>query len=281
MSEEQLNVEQEARNLGWVPQEEFRGDTSRWVDAETFVERGHTVMPILKKTNERLDGMVKKQAEEIDRLKTLFNASQESIQELQKVHADATKAAVEKARKELMGELKEAKEAGDIDRELELTDALVDLKAQAKAAEKEPPAPAKATAPADGGMHPDFPAWQEANPWFGKDERKTLRAMGIAQELRADPEYDSLQGKGFFDKILEVMAERTGGPRTSKVADTRNGGAGAGGGGGGGKRSFGDLPADARDTCDRQGRKLVGEGRAFKDMNAWRQYYVNLYFNEA
>ena len=47
-------VEQEARTLGWVPAEEFKGDPNRWVDAETFVERGHTVMPILRKNNERL-----------------------------------------------------------------------------------------------------------------------------------------------------------------------------------------------------------------------------------
>ena len=58
-------VEQEARTLGWVPAEEFKGDPNRWVDAETFVERGHTVMPILRKNNERLETLVKQQAEEL------------------------------------------------------------------------------------------------------------------------------------------------------------------------------------------------------------------------
>ena len=100
--------------------------------------------------------------------------------------------------------------------------------------------------------------------------------MGIAQELRADPELDNLQGKAFFDKILEVMNERTGGPRTSKVGESRPSG-GSGGGGSGGK-SYNSLPPDAKETCDRQGKKLVGEGRAFKDMDAWRKYYTNLYY---
>ena len=44
-------VEQEARTLGWVPQEDFRGDKSRWVDAETFVQRGHEIMDLLWKLN--------------------------------------------------------------------------------------------------------------------------------------------------------------------------------------------------------------------------------------
>lgn len=48
----------EARQLGWVPQEEFRGDQSRWVDADSFVKRGHEVMPILKANNARLMGEV-------------------------------------------------------------------------------------------------------------------------------------------------------------------------------------------------------------------------------
>ena len=67
--EGEVNVEQEARTLGWVPQEEFKGDPNRWVDADTFVERGHTVMPILRKNNERLETLVKQQAEELNKMK--------------------------------------------------------------------------------------------------------------------------------------------------------------------------------------------------------------------
>ena len=38
------------------------------------------------------------------------------------------------------------------------------------------------------------------------------------------------------------------------------------------------APADAKDACDRQAKKLVGEGRAFKDMKSWQSYYANLYY---
>ena len=264
-------VEQEARTLGWVPAEDFKGDPNRWVSAETFVERGHTVMPILRKNNERLEGLVKQQSEELNKMKNLFSASQESISELQKVHSDATKAAVAKARSEVVAELKQAKMDGDVDRELALQDELQDLKAQQVQIER--PAPAKEAQQPDA-VHPDFQAWMSENTWFGTDQRKTMKAMGIAQQLRSDTEHDSLQGRAFFDRVMEEMEGRPA-ARPDKVGGSRPTGSSASGGGGG---KFADLPSDAREACDRQGKKLVGEGRAFKDMGAWRTYYANLYF---
>jgi len=267
-------VEQEARTLGWVPAEEFKGDPNRWVDAETFVERGHTVMPILRKNNERLETLVKQQAEELNKMKNMFSASQESITELQKVHADATKAAVAKARAEVVAELKEAKRDGDVEREIALTEELQDLKTRQVEIEK--PAQHPPAQPQQQEVHPDFQAWMDDNPWFGSDQRKTQKAMGIAQILRADPENDGLQGRAFFDRVLAEMEGRSA-PRPDKVGGSRPSGTGGGGGPVGGK-SFADLPADAKAACDNQGKKLVGEGRAFKDMAAWRSYYTNLYF---
>jgi len=276
------NIEQEARALGWVPQEHFKGDQSRWVDAETFVERGHTVMPILKANNKRLESEVDRLRGETARLQQLFAASQESIGELQKVHMDNTKAAVEKARRDLLQELKAAKEDGDVAREVELTDQLADVKAQQKALDAAAAAPRqqapKPQEPQNDAMHPDFKAWTQENPWFGTDERKTMRAMGIAQELRSDPEFDDLKGREFFDKVLDVMNERTGGgrPSTSKVSGSRP----SGGGAGSAKKTYADLDAEAKAACDKQAKKLVGEGRAFKDVESWRQYYTNMVFGE-
>jgi hypothetical protein len=266
-------IEQEARTLGWVPAEDFKGDPNRWVDAETLVERGHTVMPILRKNNERLESLVKQQSEELNKMKSLFSASQESITELQKVHADATKAAVAKARAEVMSELKEAKRDGDVDREIALTEELQELKTRQVEIDKPAPAP---TQQQQQQVHPEFQAWMDENPWFGTDTRKTQKAMGIAQILRADPENDNLTQRAFFDRVMAEMEGRTR-PAADKVGGARPTGTGGGGGTAGGK-SFADLPADAKAACENQGRKLVGEGRAFKDMAAWRSYYTNLYF---
>ena len=271
------NVEQEARTLGWVPAEEFKGDPNRWVDAETFVERGHTVMPILRKNNERLETLVKQQAEELNKMKNMFNASQESITELQKVHAEATKAAVAKARAEVMNELKQAKRDGDVDREVELQEELLQLKdQQAQIDQQQQPQQQQAQQGTQEQVHPELQAWMKENPWFGTDTRKTQKAMGIAQILRADPDNDNLQGRAFFERVVAELEGNA--PRPDKVGGARPTGGGGGGGGAAGGKAFADLPADAKEACDRQGKKLVGEGRAFKDMAAWRSYYANLYF---
>ena len=273
------NIEQEARSMGWVPQEEFRGDTAKWVDASTFVERGHTIMPILRKNNERLEGTVRQQQAEIAKMRELLNNGQEAIQELQKVHSEATKAAVEKAVRDLKAELKAARADGDIDRELEIREGLDELQEQQKALTKEPAKPQVPQSSQQGQdtLHPDFKPWIEENKWFGVDQRKTMRAMGIAQELRADEQYDKLEGRAFFDKVLEVMEERAGNRPPSKVSEGRTSASSASGGSG---KSFNDLPADAKTKCDDQGRRLVGPGRAFKDQAAWRSYYAKLYFEQ-
>lgn len=272
MSEQTQAPEAEARTLGWVPKEEFRGDESRWVDAETFLERGHTVMPILKASNKRLEGEVERLRGETERLQGLFQASQEAITELQTVHTEHTKAAVARARKDLLSELKAAREDGNVELEVKLTDELADLRDQEKAADAKPKPAATPAQPVDA-VHPDFKAWVSDNPWFGSDQRKTMRAMGIAQELRSDPENDGLLGRVFYDKVLAVMEERAGGPTHSKVGGTRPSAGAATG-----SKDYANLPPDAKDACDRQGKKLVGEGRAFKDVTAWRKYYTDMYY---
>ena len=37
--EPEKTVEDEAKDMGWRPQEEFSGDESKWIEAREFVER--------------------------------------------------------------------------------------------------------------------------------------------------------------------------------------------------------------------------------------------------
>ena len=39
------DAETAAREMGWRPKEEFRGEAEKWVDAETFVSRGEHFLP--------------------------------------------------------------------------------------------------------------------------------------------------------------------------------------------------------------------------------------------
>jgi len=267
--------EQEARSLGWVPQEEFRGDVAKWVDAETFVERGNSMVPLLKKTKADLEGKLGASSQEIARLTGLVSASQEAIAALQEFHDEDTKRQVAKAKAGLLAELEQAKRDGDTKLEVKLTDELIDLNAATKEAAAKPVVrqPIREER-SEAVLDPIFTEFAKENSWFGTDMRKTSKAMGIAHIIRASEENDHLTGKAFMQKVMEGM-EEVGRPAPSKVAG--GGPTGSHGAGSSGK-GFADLPADAKDACARQGKKLVGPGRVYKDQAAWQKKYTELYF---
>lgn len=276
---EPSSVETTAREMGWRPQEEFRGDASKWVDAETFVSRGEHFLPIIKADRDRLRAEVAQTAAQLAETKQLFAAAQEAIAELRKFHDEDTRRAVDRARKDLVAQLKAAREQGDVDLEVDVQSQITKIDA-AKAAAPPPPAPAPAPAPAsDTKPDPDFIAWEADNPWFKTDSRKHALAMGIAAELRADPRNATLVGRKFYDRITEEV-EAYLAPAGKPNAKVGGEGGGRASGSGPGKRSrtYADLPEEARIACENFAKKLVGPGRAYKDMAAWQAQYTTSYF---
>lgn len=273
-------VEAKAAGMGWVPEDKFRGDKAKWVDASTFVERGEQFLPILQANNRRLQEDFGHTKAEVTRLNNLLEASQESIKELKKFHDENARSQVEAARTRLLAELKAAKKDGDTDLEVDLTDELSKVTAAlAKETKREEPVVKKEETPA---ADPAFLAWQSQpeNAWFGKDRRRTSMAIVVAQDLRASGDRSS--GVTFFDKVSAEVAELFDGKGeqadesrgTSKVGSGR----GAGGSDSSSGTSFKDLPKEAKDACEMQARQLVGEGRAFKTKAEWQTYYADQFF---
>ncbi len=279
MSEETFEVR--AKEMGWAPKEEFRGDPEKWIDAETYVKRGEELMPILRANNRKLQdelGAVKAQLAENSQLLT---AAQDSIEALKDFNSEINRAAVKEKVGELREAIVEARNEGNVDKEFELSEQLREQRAALKEAEKAPEAkapkkPAEAPTQDDYTQNPDWKAWTQANEWFGKDKRKTALAMGIADELKSNPATTNLSGRAFLDKVSEEVETVFGGPR--QAPDKVEGG-GSGSKGGNGK-SFADLPREARDACERQANRLVGAGRAFKTAQDWRNHYAKQYFSE-
>ena len=52
--EEEAQAEQKARNMGWVPKEDWKGNPDNWVGADEFVKRGETFVPFLQHQRKRL-----------------------------------------------------------------------------------------------------------------------------------------------------------------------------------------------------------------------------------
>lgn len=259
----------EARQLGWVPREEFRGDPARWTDAETFVQRGHEVMPLLRANNTRL-------LEELTAVRAQLKEMHGTVEALQAADAEITKERVAAVKKELMAGIKAAREDGDVETEVALTGELAGL----KAAEKAPP-PAPPQKPADPAVDPAFTAWAALpeNQWFGRDKRRTALAMGIAEELRGDRANDRLVGIPFYERVAAEV-EATINPRQPPVDRVEGSRGGSGGSGGAGRaRTYASLPADAKAVCDRQAKQFVGKP-GFKDVAAWNAHYVKVYFGD-
>lgn len=267
-------IEQAAREMGWRPKEEFRGDESKWVDADTFVSRGEHFIPIIKADRDKARAEAADLRASVAETQRLLTEARDAIEGLKEYQTAETKRQVEQARKDVARQLKEARDLGDTESEIALLDQLVELR-EAKAAAPAP-APKPAAAPAAPAEDPVFTAWKEANPWFATNPRQRGLAMGIAEELRA--KHPTLIGAKFFEKITEEMQEYLSpeGRPASKVSGGRPTPGAAGSGER--KRSFADLPAEAKEACNRQAKRLVGPGRAFKDDAAWQAHYVEQYF---
>lgn len=273
-------VEVEASNLGWVPQEQFKGDPEKWVDAATFVERGKAIMPILRKNNEVLQSQVARLGSEVSEMRGIVAAAQESMQAMRELHKGNVQQAIERTRKEVIASLRQAKTDGDIDAELALTEQLQDVNQQL-AEVKQVKVDAKPATPAAAPVVRDeaTEAWIASHDWFDKDLKLTGIAMGLANAIRADAPTAHLKGTAFYNKLDELLAEylpsRRGAP--SKVAPA--GGSGGGSGGEGGK-GYADLPAEAKAECEKEASKFVGEGRAFKTKAEWQAHFAELYNQE-
>jgi uncharacterized protein YecT (DUF1311 family) len=243
------DFEAEARTMGWVPKDEFRGDPARHVEAQAFVERGENEMPLLKAQLKRLKS-------ELDTVK----------RDSRKVVAQFT-AAEEKAYKRAMADLEtraaEATEAGD--------------QGAVKAIMRE----AQALAPPDKPGEPSLEEAQEAWDTYRDDNRWYDRAdLQSATDLEKDARvyYDKMTTRhlkktetmapaDFFAYIDGLVKEEF--PDLTKARPKANGSrlapevAGQGARRSSrGSKTFEDLPRQAQEFCDKLIRQKMMPNRA-------------------
>lgn len=273
-------VIKEAKSMGWVPQEQFRGKPDDWVDADEFVERGRKVMPILVANNRRLQAQLLTRDKELDTLKSQLDGATAAIEKLEKHYTEANKRSVENAKRQLREELKAAREENDVDAELDIQDKLRDLDAATKNAESKP---VKKDTPQGPQTPPELKAWYEANSWFGTDKQKTKLVVRIAEDLRE--EGSELQGPDFMDECVRLYEEQYGELEEGEKKPVRKPagkveGVPARGRAASSGRRFADLPKEAKEACWGDAEDLVGEGRRYKTMKDWEDAYATIYFSE-
>ncbi len=273
----------EARNLGWVPKEEFKGNPERWTDAAEFVETGLKITPILRANNKRLQEDLLHTKNEMGTLKAELANAQTAISDLVKANTVATRRAAEAAKVSLKERIKEAREENDVDQEIELREQLDEVNAALKEPEKPAPKDPPTTKAGETTVSPDFLAWQsEVAPWYNgnspEDKRRTKLAGRIAEDLM--DEGTTLKGRAFLDEVTRLLEEQeesssTPQRRTSKVEGSNPSARLRGG-----AKSWNDLPAEAKEAAMGFEGSLVGPNKAYKTVDAWRAQYTKDYFSD-
>src|ERR1700722_6616536 len=94
-------AEVEARKMGWVAKDEFKGAADKWRPAEEFLDRGKRILPIVLKENERLQ-------RNLDRVKDDLKELRDSTKQLVEFHTDAAKREYERGRREIEAKIEAA-----------------------------------------------------------------------------------------------------------------------------------------------------------------------------
>lgn len=242
-------TEKEARLFGWVPKEEFRGSEDDWVDAEVFVKRGKEINPILRKNNELLMKKLDEKAKEIDSIK----ASVEEFKKFQKESFERKTAEYEVQIAQLKSQKREAIAEGNGDLVVDIDDQIDSLKEaqreakEAAKAKPEPEQPAQVSIPDD----PELQSWLTKNTWFGNDIEMTELANTLGSSVRK--QFPHLTSRAFLDKlddkIREYMPNKFLGNKAKGSAVDSSGS--VRGSGSSGKKTYDNLPDDAKQACDR------------------------------
>lgn len=239
-------VEARARRMGWVPQEEFRGDKTKWRDAQAFVKNGEESLPILR-----------------ERLRSSEAARDElakSVSDFQKMNDTSFQRGYEKAKRELEAAVKREAKAGNEEGAAAAATELAELEAEKTKRE---------VATKDD---PVFNAWLGQNAWYNDTELKA-EAEAVAFLLRRKG--DKTEGAPFLDKVKEEMQKRFPdkfkNPRREAAGGPERPGAGGDGGGiGKGKKGWEALPADAKQSGERYIKQKL-----YKDKASFAEFYFS------
>lgn len=209
VNEEQ--IEQQAKAMGWVPEEDFKGDPEKWKSAKDFVEFAQTKFGPLR---ENLDRMTEKFNEATNKISELQSTIQQDRKTFEEFREFTTKAQEKEQKrieadynrklKDLRGELKRAAKEGDewlVDRILGDIDSL----------ESNRPEPVAMPSKSNDGQQqnqvsPEFEAWKAQNPWYGKDPNMTMDADLIGRTITAHN--PNVTPQEHLRQVTEAIKER-------------------------------------------------------------------------
>lgn len=183
---QQEAIERRARNMGWRPREEFRGDAERWLPADEYVERGERMLPILQERNRAAD-------RQITELQQQVQQQGMTLQEMLTSARKAEQVGYRRAMQELSAQRTRAVETGDTAAFQAVEQAIREL-GPPPAPPPEPP-PQRPQQPQD----PTIAAWIRANPWFTQDRVANVAMIAAMQDAER-----TMPGLSVQDHLMEA-----------------------------------------------------------------------------
>lgn len=222
----------EAKKMGWVEPDEFKGEREHHIDAETFYNRAIEYMPIAKATIRKLSG----------RIDAMEKAARQSADFFSK----AEERAYTKALDEIRAEQEAAVESGDVEAHRKAADKLDKL---------EKPSAPKAADISPEQRAEDFADWGKANKWYATNS--VMQSYADAQAASLAKSKGGILDREDLDAVSEKVKAKFADefpddfgaapkPKPRSAVEGVSSGRGRSSG-----FTYNDLPPEARATCDK------------------------------
>ncbi len=190
-----------ARKLGWVPKDEWQGDPSAWVSAETFLERIRKDPVFFVERVDNLEKNIRSEfAAELSELKTIAQDQRKVLGEMHERFKAGDRNAYDRVVDDLERQKREAVAEADMEK-YEAADRK--LKAMPPPPAKEEPRREQPPPPKE---NPVVKAWVAKNPWFERDRDLHKAAIEVDNDLLESKPDMSVADR--LDEVARQVRER-------------------------------------------------------------------------
>lgn len=248
--------EQEARDYGWAPKEEFKGPESKWRPAEEYLGWAKQAGRLPRKEFDELKNQFPAIRQENQQLKTQLGEVQDTLKQFVEFSSKAEERAYNKAKTEIEQRIEQAAANADPVAARQATQELQALKPEA------PRVAATTVKPTVIG-DPVIQDWIDKEEWY----RKSPTLNSFATEVFGDLEREK-PGASKAELLAETKRRTVEKfPEKFGINTMREGAAAVATPSGQAvarkstKKTYEDLPADAKQACDKFVRTIPGYTR--------------------
>lgn len=250
------DTEARARIQGWRPKDEFRGPPEKWIDADKFLEVAAEVLPVARQQNKLLEEKLNRSENAVQAMRAELSDVKQVLTDFREFASRGEQRAYERALKDLEAKREVAVQHADTDAFRAVQAEISELEKTAK------PKPAAAVAerkPVPGAPDPAITSWISENPWFNSDPDLNLFAkshddylikakpgLSVAERLAAVKAKTKAEFPEKFENPLRDAPASVGAPR------------GGGNNQRAPKRSYENLPPEAKKACDKFVKTIPG-----------------------